>query len=236
MQVRSLGQQDSLEEGVQPTPVFLPGESPWTEEPGGLQSMGSRRVRQDWSNWACTVTVKPCDSRPAVLNLLATGDRIQGRQFFHGQGRGWGLVSEWSSTLHLLCTLFLLLLHPLRLRSAGIRSRSLDTAVLRLHSFKLTSAWRQKLSLGIHSKYTFPSIGRREWFLPQQWTYINFAFKNLTVTFSLLSKSNIRIHQSASLEFFLFFSLFFSSSFLFYTSFYLLTLQTLSPIPHPWIH
>ena len=24
----------------QPTPVFLPGESPWTEEPAGLQSMG----------------------------------------------------------------------------------------------------------------------------------------------------------------------------------------------------
>ena len=23
-----------------PTPVFLPGESPWTEEPGGLQSIG----------------------------------------------------------------------------------------------------------------------------------------------------------------------------------------------------
>ena len=32
----------------QPTPVFLPGESPWTEEPGGLQSMGSQRVRNDW--------------------------------------------------------------------------------------------------------------------------------------------------------------------------------------------
>ena len=28
----------------QPTPVFLPGESPWTEEPGGLQSMGLQRV------------------------------------------------------------------------------------------------------------------------------------------------------------------------------------------------
>ena len=25
-----------------PTPVFLPGESPWTEEPGGLQSIGSQ--------------------------------------------------------------------------------------------------------------------------------------------------------------------------------------------------
>ena len=29
----------------QPTPVFLPGESPWTEEPGGLQSTGS----QSWT-------------------------------------------------------------------------------------------------------------------------------------------------------------------------------------------
>ena len=29
----------------QPTPVFLPIESPWTEEPGGLQSLGSQRVR-----------------------------------------------------------------------------------------------------------------------------------------------------------------------------------------------
>ena len=27
----------------QPTPVFLPGEPPWAEEPGGLQSMGSQR-------------------------------------------------------------------------------------------------------------------------------------------------------------------------------------------------
>jgi len=31
----------------QPTLVFLPGESPWTEEPGGLQSMGSQRVGHD---------------------------------------------------------------------------------------------------------------------------------------------------------------------------------------------
>ena len=31
----------SLEEGMEPTPVFLPGESPWTEEPGGLQFVGS---------------------------------------------------------------------------------------------------------------------------------------------------------------------------------------------------
>ena len=31
----------------QPTPVFLPGESAWTEEPGMLQSMGSPRVEHN---------------------------------------------------------------------------------------------------------------------------------------------------------------------------------------------
>ena len=31
----------------QPTPVFLPGESLWTEEPGGLLSMGLQRVGHD---------------------------------------------------------------------------------------------------------------------------------------------------------------------------------------------
>jgi len=31
----------------QPTPVFLPGESPWTEEPGELQSMVLQRVEHD---------------------------------------------------------------------------------------------------------------------------------------------------------------------------------------------
>ena len=31
------------------TAGFLPGESPWTEEPGGLQWMGPQRVRHDWA-------------------------------------------------------------------------------------------------------------------------------------------------------------------------------------------
>ena len=31
----------------QPKPVFWPGESPWTEEPGRLQSIGSYRVGHD---------------------------------------------------------------------------------------------------------------------------------------------------------------------------------------------
>ena len=33
----------------QPTAILLPGECPWTEEPGGLQSMGLQRVRNNWA-------------------------------------------------------------------------------------------------------------------------------------------------------------------------------------------
>ena len=44
--VRSLSWEEPLEEW-QPTPVFLPGEPLWTEEPEGLQSMGSQRVGHD---------------------------------------------------------------------------------------------------------------------------------------------------------------------------------------------
>ena len=39
----------------QPTPVFLPGESPWTEEPGGLQSKWSQRIRHNWVTMHSTI-------------------------------------------------------------------------------------------------------------------------------------------------------------------------------------
>ena len=40
MQVRSLDQEDPLEEGVATYSSVLAWRIPWTEEPGGLQSMG----------------------------------------------------------------------------------------------------------------------------------------------------------------------------------------------------
>ena len=43
--VRSLGQEDPLEEGM--ATHFLPGESRGPEEPGGLQSLESPRVGHD---------------------------------------------------------------------------------------------------------------------------------------------------------------------------------------------
>ena len=47
--VRPLGWEGPWRMAWQPTPVFLSGESPWTGEPGGLQSMGSQRVRHKWA-------------------------------------------------------------------------------------------------------------------------------------------------------------------------------------------
>ena len=43
-QVQSLGWEDSLEKGMSTHPSILAWRSPWTEEPGGLQSVGSQRV------------------------------------------------------------------------------------------------------------------------------------------------------------------------------------------------
>ena len=42
--VQSLGQEDPLEKGMATYSSILAWESPWTEEPGGLQSMWSQRV------------------------------------------------------------------------------------------------------------------------------------------------------------------------------------------------
>ena len=45
-QVQSLGQEDSLEEEMATHSSILAWRIPGTEEPGGLQSMGSQRVRR----------------------------------------------------------------------------------------------------------------------------------------------------------------------------------------------
>ena len=46
-QVQSLGWEDPLEKGMATHSSILAWRIPWTEEPGGLQSMGSQRVGHD---------------------------------------------------------------------------------------------------------------------------------------------------------------------------------------------
>ena len=47
IQVLSLGREDPLEKGMATHSSILDWKIPWTEEPGGLQSMGSQRVILD---------------------------------------------------------------------------------------------------------------------------------------------------------------------------------------------
>jgi len=48
--VQSLGQGDPLEKGMATYCSILAWKIPWIEEPGGLQSMGSQKVGQDWAH------------------------------------------------------------------------------------------------------------------------------------------------------------------------------------------
>jgi len=45
--VRSLGREDSLEKGMATHSSILAWRIPWTEESGGLQSMGPQRLEHD---------------------------------------------------------------------------------------------------------------------------------------------------------------------------------------------
>ena len=63
--VQFLGQEDPLEESVATHSSILALRIPWTEEPGGQQSIGSQRVGRDWSDWACIYRVEVPGRRQA---------------------------------------------------------------------------------------------------------------------------------------------------------------------------
>ena len=57
MRVQSLGWEDPLEEEMATHYSFIAWRIPWTEDPGGLHSIGSQRVGHDRSNLARTAHV-----------------------------------------------------------------------------------------------------------------------------------------------------------------------------------
>ena len=58
--VQSLGQEDPLKKGMVACSSIIAWRISWTEEPGGLQSMGSQRVRHD--EWVTHTTQVPFPS------------------------------------------------------------------------------------------------------------------------------------------------------------------------------
>ena len=74
---------------------------PWTEEPGGLQSMGSRRVRQDWATKQQNTT-----SLSLILLILSASSFAEIEFTNLSPSPGWKLLAvlSWFIHVHLLVT------------------------------------------------------------------------------------------------------------------------------------
>ena len=84
MKIWSLGPEDPLEEGMTIYSSILAWRIPWTEKPGGLQSMGLQRVGHDWSDlaWIHAGTGEPqgflsIESHDSQRFVWRVGDRVK---------------------------------------------------------------------------------------------------------------------------------------------------------------
>ena len=77
--VRSLGREDPLAKEMAPHSSTLAWRIPWREEPGRLQSMGSKRVGHDWATSLSLFTFTFC---------FPTNWRIEWSQKWLGEGNG----------------------------------------------------------------------------------------------------------------------------------------------------
>ena len=81
MQIRSLGQEDPLEEGMAIHSKIPAWGIPWIEEPGELQSLGSQRVGHDRRDLARIHFVEIWRGRLEVGCISHTKDFVQFSQF-----------------------------------------------------------------------------------------------------------------------------------------------------------
>ena len=75
-QVPSLGWEDPLEKEMATHSSILAWRSPWTEEPGWVQSVGSQRVGHDWATHTHTVW---CHQPVSPLQRKAPGTTVHTR-------------------------------------------------------------------------------------------------------------------------------------------------------------
>ena len=100
--VWSLGQEDPREKGMATYSSILAWKIPWTEEPGGLQSMGSQRVRHDWvmNTFTFLVTlVEVCHRTQFSLPKTHRKERHQIPEHTLAQGFASHLFGVWDVLL-----------------------------------------------------------------------------------------------------------------------------------------
>ena len=92
-QVQSLGWEEPLEKGMGTHPSILAWEILWAEEPGRLQSLGSKRVRQDLATKQHP-RVCICRFQPPSPSYPSNSSRI----FSHRAIHYWAILGYWDSS------------------------------------------------------------------------------------------------------------------------------------------
>ena len=89
--VRSLGREDTLEDGMATHSSILAWRIPWTEEPGGQQSMGSQRIGHNWTtNTFMSSTVRKEQAWSSCSELIPCLWKVCANTF----------ESEWGNSTH----------------------------------------------------------------------------------------------------------------------------------------
>ena len=75
--VQPLGWEDPLEKGIATHSSILAWRIPWTEEPGGLQYIGSQKSQTRWATFTSLgllyiklVNTNPCVAKGSILSIL----------------------------------------------------------------------------------------------------------------------------------------------------------------------
>ena len=89
---------DLLEEGMATCSSILAWRIPWTEEPGGLQSMGLQRVRHDWSGLAHRHVAHPEGEGTGLHNLSPASSPVSSPDFLSLQPELQRVLIPFSSS------------------------------------------------------------------------------------------------------------------------------------------
>ena len=82
-QIKSLGQEDLLEKWMATHSSILAWRTPWTGEPGGLQSMGLQRTGHDWANKPAHMHPRwSIDSEQSLSNSQCHFSQNKKKKFF----------------------------------------------------------------------------------------------------------------------------------------------------------
>ena len=74
---------------------FVPGESPWTEEPGGLQSRKSQRIGHDWATKHSTANTEKANTISLISYYHIIHSSISGKNIW----KNWVTIGTWGPSI-----------------------------------------------------------------------------------------------------------------------------------------